>query len=36
MLLDGGMGHLLKSKGVERLLPQLAYDELFLAGKLRG
>lgn len=34
LLLDGGMGHLLKSKGVEQLLPGLKFDELFLAGTL--
>ena len=34
LLLDGGIGHLLKSKGVEQLVPGLKYDELFLAGAL--
>ncbi|EFN59570.1 hypothetical protein CHLNCDRAFT_132909 [Chlorella variabilis] len=31
-LLDGGIGHLLKAKGVERLVPGLEYEQLFLAG----
>lgn len=34
LLLDGGIGHLLKAKGVETLVPGLAYDQLFLAGAL--
>ncbi|KAL4427472.1 hypothetical protein ABPG77_000761 [Micractinium sp. CCAP 211/92] len=34
LLLDGGIGHLLKAKGIERLVPGLAYDQLFLAGAL--
>lgn len=33
-LLDGGIGHLLKAKGVERLVPGLEYEQLFLAGAL--
>lgn len=39
LLLDGGMGHLLKARGVGALpgLPALKYDELFLVGAvLRG
>ena len=34
LLLDGGMGHLLKARGVGALpgLPALKYDELFLVG----
>ena len=34
LLLDGGIGHLLKSKGVDQLVPGLKYDQLFLAGAL--
>lgn len=34
LLLDGGIGHLLKAKEVEKLVPGLAYDQLFLAGAL--
>ena len=34
LLLDGGTGHLLKAQGVERLVPGLQYDQLFLAGAL--
>ena len=34
LLLDGGIGHLLKGKGLEQLVPGLKYDELFLAGAL--
>ncbi|KAL4447443.1 hypothetical protein ABPG75_004662 [Micractinium tetrahymenae] len=34
LLLDGGIGHLLKAKGVEKLVPGLAYDQRFLAGAL--
>jgi methionine synthase I (cobalamin-dependent) len=34
LLLDGGIGHLLKAKGVDRLVPGLKYEELFLAGAL--
>lgn len=33
-ILDGGIGHLFKSKGVEQLCEGLAYDELFAAGSL--
>ncbi len=33
-LLDGGLGHLLKSKGVDDLAPGLAYEKLFLATTL--
>jgi hypothetical protein len=32
MLLDGGLGHLLKEKGL--LIPGLPYDQQFLAGVL--
>lgn len=37
LLLDGGMGHLLKQRGVEALpgLPELKYDELFLVRSAR-
>ncbi|GAB4816181.1 hypothetical protein N2152v2_003227 [Parachlorella kessleri] len=34
LVLDGGTGHLLKAKGIEQLVPGLAYDQLFLAGTL--
>ncbi|PRW60619.1 homocysteine S-methyltransferase isoform A [Chlorella sorokiniana] len=34
LLLDGGIGHLLKERGVQDLVPGLEYDELFLAGAL--
>jgi methionine synthase I (cobalamin-dependent) len=34
ILLDGGIGHLLKSKGLDDFSETLAYDELFAAGGL--
>jgi len=34
LVLDGGIGHLLKSRGVEKLCSGLSYDELFAAGCL--
>lgn len=34
ILLDGGIGHLLKSRGVEQLAEKLNYDQLFAAGGL--
>lgn len=34
VLLDGGIGHLLKAKDIDRLVPGLKYEELFLAGAL--
>lgn len=34
ILLDGGIGHLLKSKGLDSFSETLAYDELFAAGSL--
>lgn len=34
LVLDGGIGHLLKAKGVEELVPGLPFDQLFLAGAL--
>ena len=34
LILDGGIGHLLKSKGVQQLCDGLKYDELFAAGSL--
>lgn len=33
-VLDGGTGHLLKARGVENLVQNLRYDQLFLAGSL--
>jgi hypothetical protein len=33
-LLDGGIGHLLKAKGVERLVSDLKYEDLFVGGAL--
>jgi len=33
-LLDGSIGHLLKSKGLDSLSDTLAFDELFAAGSL--
>jgi methionine synthase I (cobalamin-dependent) len=34
ILLDGGIGHLLKSKGLDKFSENLAFDELFAAGSL--
>ncbi|KAI3429263.1 hypothetical protein D9Q98_005360 [Chlorella vulgaris] len=34
LLLDGGLGHLLKSRGVERLIPGVQDDQLYLATAL--
>jgi methionine synthase I (cobalamin-dependent) len=34
LLLDGGLGHLLKSQGVERLIPGVQDDQLYLATAL--
>jgi len=33
-VLDGGVGHLLKSRGIQTLCPDLAFDDLFVAGSV--
>jgi S-methylmethionine-dependent homocysteine/selenocysteine methylase len=34
ILMDGGIGHLLKEKGLDKFSENLAFDELFAAGSL--
>ena len=33
-VLDGGVGHLLKGRGIQTLCPDLAFDDLFVAGSV--